>query len=158
MEYRIYCNWICAIPKTTKTFRGGIIKMKAIEVKNISKSFPGVKALDNVDLTVYEGEVMALLGENGAGKSTLMKILSGVYRRDAGEIFLEGNKIEMMSPKEATDQGIAIIHQELNLIQDMKVYENIFLGREITSSIGGLNKKEMIVFNEALYRLIVTPL
>lgn len=94
-----------------------------LKMQNISKDFPGVKALDNVDFTVYEGEVMALLGENGAGKSTLMKILSGVYRRDGGEIFLEEKPIEMLTPKDATDQGIAIIHQELNLIQDMKVYE-----------------------------------
>ena len=113
-------------------------------MQNISKSFPGVKALDNVNLNVYENQVMALLGENGAGKSTLMKILSGVYKKDDGTIFLEGKAIDVLSPKDATDKGIAIIHQELNLIPDLMVYENIFLGRELKHPIGRLNKSEMI--------------
>lgn len=115
-----------------------------LKMENVSKSFPGVKALDKVNLTVYENEVMALLGENGAGKSTLMKILSGVHEKDGGEIFLEGEPLEVMSPKDATDKGIAIIHQELNLIPYLTVYENIFLGRELKTSIGRLDKKEMI--------------
>ncbi|NLY45674.1 MAG: sugar ABC transporter ATP-binding protein [Tissierella sp.] len=115
-----------------------------LTMKNISKGFPGVKALDNVDFTVYENEVMALLGENGAGKSTLMKILSGVYTKDQGEISLNGEAIEVVSPKDATEKGIAIIHQELNLIPYLTVYENIFLGREIKNSLGSLDKKKMI--------------
>lgn len=115
-----------------------------LTMKNISKGFPGVKALDNVDFTVYENEVMALLGENGAGKSTLMKILSGVYTKDKGEIFLDGEAVEVVSPKDATEKGIAIIHQELNLIPYLTVYENIFLGREVKNSIGVLDKKRMI--------------
>lgn len=117
-------------------------------MQNITKSFPGVKALDDVHFNVYENEVMALLGENGAGKSTLMKILSGVYRKDMGQITLEGNPIDITSPKDATEKGIAIIHQELNLIPYLTVYENIFLGREIKFSTGKLNKKEMI--NESI--------
>lgn len=113
-------------------------------MKNISKSFPGVKALDDVHFNVYKNEVMALLGENGAGKSTLMKILSGVYKKDSGQITLEGKPIDIISPKDATEKGIAIIHQELNLIPYLTVYENIFLGREIKLPSGKLNKKEMI--------------
>lgn len=115
-----------------------------LKMQNISKSFPGVKALDDVHLNVYAGEVMALLGENGAGKSTLMKILSGVYKKDAGSIIYKGQEIEVSSPAESTRMGIAIIHQELNLIDHMKVYENVYLGREITNSFGILNKSEMI--------------
>lgn len=115
-----------------------------LKMENISKSFPGVKALDKVNLSVYENEVMALLGENGAGKSTLMKILSGVYKMDEGQIFLEGESIEVMTPKDAREKGIAIIHQELNLIPYLTVYENIFLGREIKNKLGMLDKKTMI--------------
>lgn len=115
-----------------------------LKMQNISKSFPGVKALDDVHLNVYAGEVMALLGENGAGKSTLMKILSGVYKKDVGSIIYKGQEIEVSSPAESTRMGIAIIHQELNLIDHMKVYENVYLGRELTNSLGILNKSEMI--------------
>lgn len=115
-----------------------------LKMENISKSFPGVKALDDVNFTVYENEVMALLGENGAGKSTLMKILSGVYTKDEGKIILEGEEVDITSPRDATSKGIAIIHQELNLVPYLTVYENIFLGREIKSPYGGLYKKEMI--------------
>lgn len=117
-----------------------------LQMENISKSFPGVKALDNVNFTVYENEVMALLGENGAGKSTLMKILSGVYEKDEGQIYLDNDKnpIEVISPKDAAEKGIAIIHQELNLIPYLTVYENIFLGRELKNSLGILDKKQMI--------------
>lgn len=114
-----------------------------LKMENISKSFPGVKALDNVDFKVYENEVMALLGENGAGKSTLMKILSGVYKKDQGQIFLNEESVEVVSPKDATNKGIAIIHQELNLVPYLTVYENIFLGRELKTSFGILNRKEM---------------
>ncbi len=115
-----------------------------LKMKNINKSFPGVKALDNVSLNVYKGEVMALLGENGAGKSTLMKILSGSYKADGGEIFLRGEKLDIHSPSDSTDKGIAIIHQELNLIPHMSVYENVFLGRELCNSLGLLEKRKMI--------------
>lgn len=115
-----------------------------LRMKNISKSFPGVKALDNMDFAIYEGEAMGLIGENGAGKSTLMKILSGVYEMDSGQIFLNDREEKILSPTDAIDKGIAIIHQELNLIPYLTVYENIFLGREIKFSTGRLNKKEMI--------------
>lgn len=115
-----------------------------LKMEGISKSFPGVKALDDVSLNVYAGESMALLGENGAGKSTLMKILSGVYKKDDGTMFFEGKPLEVSGPKDAAEQGIAIIHQELNLIPYLTVYENIFLGRELTLGSGRLNKKLMI--------------
>ena len=101
-----------------------------LKMTNIVKEFPGVKALDGVNIELYEGKVMALMGENGAGKSTLMKILSGVYKKDGGEIFYKGKKEDIKGPKDATDKGIAIIHQELNLVNDLSIGENIFLGRE----------------------------
>lgn len=103
-----------------------------LEMKDISKTFPGVKALDHVQLQVKPGEVHALMGENGAGKSTLMKILMGIYTKDdGGEILFNGKPYRPSNPREAMDLGIAMIHQELNPILDMTVYENIFVGREL---------------------------
>lgn len=94
------------------------------------KAFPGVKALDNVSMEVKKGEVHVLLGENGAGKSTLMKILSGVYKKDSGKIFLDGKEVEINSVKDAENLGIAIIHQEFNLLPYRDIAQNIFLGKE----------------------------
>lgn len=110
--------------------RGRQIGEELLRLEGISKSFPGVKALDNVHMDVRKGEVHALLGENGAGKSTLMKILSGAYTRDAGEIFWEGKQIDIRSPKEAQDLGIGIIYQEFNLIPQLSIAENVWIGRE----------------------------
>jgi len=108
-----------------------MIKEEALlEVINISKTFPGVKALDNVSLTLKKGTVHALCGENGAGKSTLVHILIGMYRRDSGELIFKGKKVDFTLPKQALDVGISIIEQELTPIYDMTVAENIFLGRE----------------------------
>lgn len=101
-----------------------------VEMDNICKSFPGVKALDDVTFNLRSGEVMALLGENGAGKSTLMKVLSGIYPRDGGDIILFGEKIEALTQRVAKEKGIAIIHQELNMCQHLTVAANMFLGRE----------------------------
>ena len=101
-----------------------------LEVKGVSKSFPGVKALSNVRLDLRPGEVLALVGENGAGKSTLMKLLSGIYTADEGEFYLNGERLEVTSPKHAQELGIAIIHQEFNLMPDLTVAQNIFIGRE----------------------------
>ena len=114
-----------------------------LKLKGVCKEFPGVKALDGVDLEVREGEVMALLGENGAGKSTLMKCLTGVYQRDAGSIQFKGKEINYTNARQAQDDGISIIHQELNLIPKMKVYENIFLGRELKNKMGKIDIKQM---------------
>ncbi|MDI9387719.1 MAG: ATP-binding cassette domain-containing protein, partial [Synergistota bacterium] len=105
-----------------------------VELRRVSKSFAGIRALDGVSLTLESGEVLALLGENGAGKSTLMKILGGIYTRDAGTIRVFGTEIEEMTPRRARELGIAIIHQELNMCSHLTVAENIFLGREVTRS------------------------
>ena len=121
-----------------------------LEMKDISKTFPGVKALDRVQLQVKPGEVHALMGENGAGKSTLMKILMGIYTKDdGGEILFDGKPYHVSNPKEAMDTGVAMIHQELNPILDMTVYENIFVGREIRKN-GLVDKKAMIEESEKL--------
>lgn len=113
-----------------------------VEMDNINKSFPGVKALDDVHFHLKSGEVMALLGENGAGKSTLMKILSGVYTRDSGSLKIFGEEIGDMNPKRAQELGVAIIHQELNMCQHLTVAENMFLGREKVKGLT-LSQKEM---------------
>lgn len=121
-----------------------------LEMKDISKTFPGVKALDHVQLQVKPGEVHALMGENGAGKSTLMKILMGIYTKDAGgEILFDGKPYNVSNPKEAMDTGVAMIHQELNPILDMTVYENIFVGREIRKN-GLVDKKAEIEASKKL--------
>ena len=101
-----------------------------VSMQGINKSFPGVKALDNVHFELRSGEVMALLGENGAGKSTLMKILSGVYTRDSGTMTIFGQECGDLNTKQAQALGVAIIHQELNMCPHLTVAENMFLGRE----------------------------
>lgn len=106
-----------------------------VNMKGISKLFPGVVALDNVDFTLKSGEALALLGENGAGKSTLMKIIGGIYQKDGGEIRIRGEVRDYSSVSEATALGIAVIHQELNMCRHLTVAENIFLGREIKNGI-----------------------
>ncbi len=108
-----------------------------LQMTGISKSFPGVKALQEVNLELFQGQVHALLGENGAGKSTLMKILGGVYPKDAGTIRYQGKPVELQGPKQAQTLGIAIIHQELNLIPQLSIAENIFIGREFTKGVSG---------------------
>lgn len=113
-----------------------------VRMTGIMKEFPGVKALDSVKLDLYAGEVLALLGENGAGKSTLMKILSGVYQRDDGEIILFGNKIGEWDANKAKNAGVSIIHQELNMCAHLSVAENIFLGRELIKN-GRLDNERM---------------
>ena len=114
-----------------------------VKMEHISKSFPGVKALDDVSFSLNSGQVMALLGENGAGKSTLMKILSGVYTRDEGTMEVLGHVIQdQLTPKKAQELGVAIIHQELNMCGHLTVAENIFLGREKTR-MGVLSQDQM---------------
>src|ERR687886_457864 len=101
-----------------------------LEVKSLSKSFPGVQALSGVSLSAAAGEVLAVVGENGAGKSTLMKILAGVYRPDSGDLRLDGVHVSIRSPAEAMRLGIGVIHQELEIIDSLDVAGNVFLGRE----------------------------
>ncbi|HAU5815928.1 TPA: sugar ABC transporter ATP-binding protein, partial [Citrobacter freundii] len=101
-----------------------------LQMSHITKRFPGVLALSNVDFALRKGEVHALLGENGAGKSTLMKILSGVYQPDEGDIIFEGQSVSFANPLSAQSAGITIIHQEFNLFPELTVEENIFIGRE----------------------------
>ena len=113
-----------------------------VQMKNIAKSFSGTKVLKGVNLELGHGEILALLGENGAGKSTLMKILSGIYSKDSGEIYLDGELCHFQNPKEAQNKGVAIIHQEMNLCNDLSVSENIFLGREVMEGLS-LNHKKM---------------
>jgi simple sugar transport system ATP-binding protein len=103
-------------------------KMPILEMKGITKRFPGVVANDHVDIELYSGEVLALLGENGAGKSSLMNILAGLYRADEGEIFINGSRVEINNPKDAMDLGIGMVHQNFMLVDTMTVAENIILG------------------------------
>ena len=119
------------------------MKQPILQMKNIVKEFPGVKALDGVNLELYEGKVMGLMGENGAGKSTLMKVLSGVYKKDGGEIYYKGKLEDIKDTKDAQEKGIAIIHQELNLINDLSIGENIFLGREPRKALGNIDWKKL---------------
>jgi ribose transport system ATP-binding protein len=107
-----------------------------VEMKEISKAFPGVQALDSVDFECIPGEVHAVVGENGAGKSTLMKVLAGAYHPEGGSISLRGNTVSFSSPRDAQRSGIAIIYQEFNLLPDLTVAENIFLGREPQKRMG----------------------
>ena len=129
-------------------------------VQNITKRFSGVTALDQVNFELHGGKVNAIIGENGAGKSTLMKILSGVYPDYEGQIFLHGKPVKFANTREAQEAGIAIIHQELNLIPYLSITENIFLGRELENDWGVLNQKEMQQQTKALLqklKLTVEP-
>src|SRR5690242_17477980 len=101
-----------------------------LEMTGISKEFPGVRALSNVDFRLFPGEIHALLGENGAGKSTLIKVLTGVYEHDAGTVVLDGEPVHITSPLQAQKAGISTVYQEVNLCPNLSVAENIMLGRE----------------------------
>lgn len=109
-----------------------------LEVKNIVKRFGGLTAVDNVNMKILPGEVVGILGDNGAGKSTLIKVISGVYHAEAGQIFFEGQKIKISNPMEALKIGIETIYQDLALAENMNVYSNIFLGREKLRKFLGL--------------------
>ena len=113
-----------------------------VEMKNIEKSFPGVHALDNAQLTLDKGEILGLLGENGAGKSTLMNVLGGVYQADSGKIIIDGEEVHLENVVDARDHGIAFIHQEIALVPYLTVAENIFLGRELRTH-GMVDKAKM---------------
>src|SRR6202007_796168 len=118
--------------KMSTATKGGLNNQQPIlEVRKISKSFPGVRALNNVDLRIWPGEVHALMGENGAGKSTLMKILSGAYRPDSGQILIDGKAVQFRTPHDARAAGIGIIYQELTVAPNLTVSGNVFLGSEL---------------------------
>ncbi|MEU0253071.1 sugar ABC transporter ATP-binding protein [Streptomyces sp. NPDC006184] len=114
-----------------------------LAVRGLTRNFPGVRALDGVDLTLHPGEVHALIGENGAGKSTLIKVLTGVYRADAGDITFQGRKVSFATPLEAQKAGISTIYQEVNLIPLLSVARNLFLGREPRNRLGLLDLARM---------------
>ena len=117
---------------------------KLLELKNISKTFPGVKALQNVNLDLEAGEVLGLCGENGAGKSTLMKILTGIYTADpGGEIWLEGRQVVVGGVNHARELGLSIIHQELNMVPDLTVAKNLYLGRQGSHGAGWMNDAKL---------------
>jgi len=124
---------------------GGCMSTPILEMRNITKTFPGVKALDNVSFSVAEREIHCLVGENGAGKSTLMKILSGVYQADSGDVLLYGQKQHFRGIADSEAAGVAIIYQELALVPEMSVYENIFLGHEVRRGF-------MVDWNETIRR------
>lgn len=127
-----------------------------VEMRGITKDFGPVRAVDNVDFSIQFGEIVGLLGENGAGKSTLMNILAGSYPATSGEIFINGHRVNIANARVANRQGIRFIHQELNLCNDLRVFENMFLADEITKRSGFLNKKEMICrCNEVFQRMKV---
>ncbi|MDO5533681.1 MAG: sugar ABC transporter ATP-binding protein, partial [Propionibacteriaceae bacterium] len=121
-----------------------VARTPLLQLKNISKTFPGVKALQNVDFDVRAGEVHGLCGENGAGKSTLMKILTGIYTADAGgEIWIDGKQVEVKGVNHARELGLSIIHQELNMVPDLTVAQNLFLGRPGSARGGFVNDARM---------------
>lgn len=113
-----------------------------LEFRDVSKSFPGVQALDSINFSIGHGEVHGLIGANGAGKSTLMKVLGGIYPASSGEVIVNGQVVNFRSPREAIQNGIAIIHQELQLVPEQTVAENIFLGR-FPSKHGKIDWKKM---------------
>ncbi|MBS4206236.1 sugar ABC transporter ATP-binding protein [Bacillus sp. FJAT-49754] len=123
-----------------------------IEMKNIRKSFGSNDVLKDISFTIKGGEICALLGENGAGKSTLMHILGGVFSMDSGSIMIDGKSVDFSSPAQSQETGIAFIHQELNLINDLPIYENMFLGRELKTKRGSLDLDRMFQETEEMFK------
>ncbi|WP_157149134.1 galactose/methyl galactoside ABC transporter ATP-binding protein MglA [Brachyspira pilosicoli] len=128
-----------------------------LEMKGISKYFPGVQALDKAELVVREGSVVALMGENGAGKSTLMKCLFGIYHKDEGTILLDGNEVNFTSPKQALNNGVAMVHQELNQVRQRNIQDNIWLGKYPTK-LGFVDEKKMYDDTKAIFDDLEIPL
>ena len=123
-----------------------------LEIKGLEKTFPGVRALKGVQLTVNKGEVHSLMGENGAGKSTLIKVLTGIYQKNGGTIIFDGKEIDCKTPIEANEVGISTIYQELNLVLFQTVYENLFLGREPRTKFGSIDRPKMIAESERILK------
>lgn len=128
-----------------------------LEMRGISKYFPGVQALDKAELVVREGSVVALMGENGAGKSTLMKCLFGIYHKDEGTILLDGNEVNFTSPKQALNNGVAMVHQELNQVRQRNIQDNIWLGKYPTK-FGFVDEKKMYDDTKAIFDDLEIPL
>ncbi|NLA91944.1 MAG: sugar ABC transporter ATP-binding protein, partial [Spirochaetales bacterium] len=115
-----------------------------LEMIDMDKSFPGVRALDKVQFRLRAGTIHSLMGENGAGKSTLMKCLFGIYKKDGGSVFIEGEEVNFNNPKHALDSGVAMVHQELNQVLHRNVMENVWLGRLPIKKYGLVDTKKMI--------------
>lgn len=130
------------------------METELLVMKNISKQFPGVMALQDVQFSLKKGEVHVLIGENGAGKSTLIKILSGAYHTDSGEVLIEGNAARIENPGDAIKKGISVIYQELNLNPFTPVYENVFLGREFLTHLRFLNVRKAVKETEKLLNMV----
>jgi ribose transport system ATP-binding protein len=116
---------------------------KLLRIERVAKAFPGVRALDEVNLDLERGEIHAVLGQNGAGKSTLMHILAGVVRPDKGRILMEGREVDIRTPSRGQELGISIVHQELSVFPSRDVAENIFVGRLPTTLFGFVNRKTL---------------
>uniref|UniRef100_UPI0011E699C8 ATP-binding cassette domain-containing protein n=1 Tax=Serratia marcescens TaxID=615 RepID=UPI0011E699C8 len=129
-----------------------------LELKRIKKRFPGVKALDGIDLAIQRGEVHALLGENGAGKSTLVKIMCGIYQPDEGDIFIDGEQRRFNNYRQAIEAGVGIIFQEFSLIPYMSAIDNIFLNREIRNRWGLLDRRAMRRKAEAIFKRLTVAI
>ena len=129
-----------------------------IELKNITKVFGGTRALDDVSINIYPGEIHSFVGVNGAGKSTLMKILLGVYSCDSGQILINGREVRFRNPEEANANGVAMVYQELNLFPKMTIYENLMMGRFIKTKWGMVNKKAGLAKSEEFLKSIGIPL
>ncbi len=126
----------------------------AVEMKNISKAFGGLQAVNDVSLSIHPGEVLGIVGHNGAGKSTLIKILSGAHRPDSGEIWVGGEKVAINGPRDARALGIETLYQDLALSENLDAAANLFLGRELTKGFGVLDKKRMATEAQAVIQRI----
>src|SRR5918912_4416751 len=135
---------------------GGAMTAPLLEMRGIVKQFPGVRALDGIDLTVRAGEVHCLLGQNGAGKSTLIKVLAGAHQPDEGEVLWRGEPVHLTNPQAALRLGIATIYQELDLVEGLSVADNIFLGREAASG-GFVRRREQITATRGLLARLGHP-
>ncbi len=139
-----------ALPVSDEAVADVTVTPPYLRMRHITKRFPGVIALEDVSFDVHVGQVHGLVGENGAGKSTLMKIMSGIYTEYEGEMLLSGKPVSFRNTREAIDSGVAMIHQELNLVPELSVYENIFLGREHKTRIGTIDRGAMRKAADAL--------
>ena len=138
-------------PESERESERGSGPMPVLALDGISKSFPGVKALDRVALRLYPGQVTALVGENGAGKSTMVKILAGVHQPDSGDFLFDGHPIVFRSPAESKAAGVSVIYQEPTLFPDLSVTENIFMGRQLLARGRRIDRHAMYAEAERLF-------